>query len=350
MTLRAAVEVQRGDLRVAVDLEVGTGTVAAVLGPSGAGKTTVLHAVAGLVPLTAGRVEAAGRVLEDSAAGVRLPAERRRVGLTFQERLLFPHLTARENVAFGLRAAGTPAGEARRRADDWLGRVGLGGRGDARPAVLSGGEAQRVALARALVTDPDVLLLDEPLTGLDVRTRHEVRGVVAAHLAAFRGASVIVTHDPLDALVLADRLVIVEAGRVTQQGTPAEVSRRPRSDWVAQLVGVNLYRGSARAGVLTTEGGARLVVAGIDDGPALAVVHPHSVSLHRTRPEGTPRNVWSGRVEALDRRGDRVRVHVRGTPAVVAEVTPDAVSELELGAGGDVWATVKATEIGWEPA
>jgi molybdate transport system ATP-binding protein len=319
--------------------------VAALLGPNGAGKTTVLRALAGLLPLTEGRVVLDGQVLDDTASSARVPAERRPVGMVFQDYLLFPHLSILENVAFGLRARGTRRGPARRGAAAWLERLGLGALESARPGTLSGGQQQRAALARALATDPRMLLLDEPLSALDVSIRAEVRRDLRRHLRDFAGVNLVVTHDPLEALALADRLIVIEGGRVVQTGTPGEVTEHPRSRYVADLVGVNLLRGRASGDVVEVEDGSRLAVVGAGSGEVFAVIPPRSVSLWRSRPDGSPRNVWSGRATGLDLIGDRVRVRVEGRPRLVAEVTPAAIAELGLAEGTDVWVSVKATDI-----
>jgi molybdate transport system ATP-binding protein len=350
--LRAAVRVAAGDLVLDVDVEVAPGHVVAVLGPNGAGKTTLLRALAGLVPLAAGAVSHDGSVWEDTAAGVRLRPEQRPVGVVFQDGRLFPHLSAADNVAFGLRARGVPRREARRRAGEWLDRVGMAGRGDARPGALSGGQAQRVALARALAVEPRVLLLDEPLAALDATSRVEVRRELRRHLASFRGVRLLVTHDPVEAVSLADRVVVLEEGRVVQEGLPADLAARPRSAFVADLAGVNLYRGRASGGGIVLAGGfeLRAPAAASASGAVLAVIHPRAVSLHPARPEGTPRNVWAGTVESVDPEGERARVRVDGPLPVVAEVTPAAVAELGLAPGTPVWAAVKAAEVGVYPA
>ncbi len=345
MSLAARVRLRLGQLALDAELSVATGELVVLLGPNGAGKTTLLGALAGLVSLEDGHVELDGDVLEDTATGLRVPTERRPVGVVFQDYLLFPHLSVLENVAFGLRARGMRRAEARRRAAAWLERVGLADRAAARPRALSGGQAQRVALARALATEPRLLLLDEPLAALDAGARVEVRRELRRHLTSFEGTRLLVTHDPLEAMTMADRLVVLESGRVTQIGSPAEVSARPRSGYVAELVGLNLFRGRAAGARIELEGGGTLVAADEHHGEVFAAVHPRAVALYRQAPAGTPRNVWPGGVEVLDAVGDRVRVRVRGPVVVVAEVTPAAVAELELGAGGPVWAAVKATEV-----
>jgi molybdate transport system ATP-binding protein len=350
MSLEARVELTLGQLHLHVDLAVATGELVVLLGPNGAGKTTLLLALAGLAALEDGRVVLDSDVLEDTGAGVRVPTERRPIGFVFQDYLLFPHLSALENVAFGLRARGVPRAEARRRAGAWLERVGLAEHAGSRPRALSGGQAQRVALARAMVADPRLLLLDEPLAALDVASRSEVRRDLRRHLASFSGTRLLVTHDPLEAMTLADRLVVLERGRVTQTGTAVEVSARPRSRYVAELVGVNLFRGLADGHTVQLAAGGTLVVADDCHGEVFAAVHPHAVALHRHPPEGTPRNVWAGTAETLEAAGDRVRVRVAGTVTIVAEVTPAAAAELRLADGGPVWAAVKATEVTVYPA
>ena len=339
-----------GSFELDVDLKVEPGEVVAVLGPNGAGKTSILRGLAGLLPLDVGRVALDGVVLEEPAASVFVPSERRPIGMVFQDYLLFPHLTVVDNIAFGLRSRGTPRPAATASARQWLERVGLAAEAERKPGSLSGGQAQRVALARALATNPALLLLDEPMAALDASTRVELRRDLRRHLESFRGVRLLVTHDPVEAMAMADRLVILEHGRVLQSGTPAEVTQRPRSRYVADLVGVNLFRGRASNNVITITGGGSLMATGATDGEVFAVVHPRTVALYRTRPDGTPRNVWEGRAVDLDFEGDRVRVRLEGTPAIVAEVTPAAVRELSLDRGDPVWVAVKATEINVYPA
>jgi molybdate transport system ATP-binding protein len=348
--LEASLTLGLGSLDLDVELEVEAGQVVALLGPNGAGKTTVLRALAGLLPLSGGQVVLDEQLLEDPARRIRVPAERRPVGMVFQDYLLFPHLSALENVAFGLRARGRGRAQARELAAAWLDRLGLAGLGSARPATLSGGQQQRVALARALATDPRMLLLDEPLAALDVSTRAEVRRDLRRHLRDFPGVNLVVTHDPLEAVALADRLVVIEQGRILQSGSATEVTERPRSRYVADLVGVNLLRGRSRQGMVELERGGRLITAGTADGEVFAVVPPRSVSLWRSRPDGSPRNVWQGRATGIDLQGDRVRVRVEGSPSLVAEVTPAAMVELGLAEGTEIWVSVKATEITVYPA
>ncbi len=347
MTLEASVRVRRDGFTLDVTLAAAADETVAVLGPNGAGKTTLLRALAGLDEME-GRVVLDGEILDDSERGVHVPAERRRAGLVFQNHVLFPHLSAVENVAFGLRAQGRPhaAAIARR----WLNEAGLGDRADALPQALSGGQAQRVALLRALATEPKLLLLDEPLSALDVSIRAEVRRELSRQLASFHGVRLLVTHDPLEAIALADKLVVLEHGSVVQSGTPGDVTARPRSRFVADLAGVNLLRGRAYGDHVALPAEASLAAVDAGSGDVFAVVHPRAVALYRSRPDGTPRNVWRGQVDTVDLEGERVRVRVVGPVPLVAEVTRAAVLELGLIAGASVWMAVKATEVSVYPA
>jgi len=345
VSLQAQLQATVGTFALDVDLSVAPGEVVALLGPNGAGKTSVLRALAGLMPIEAGRVTLDGLVLDEPAKAIRMPVEQRPIGMVFQDYLLFPHLSVLDNVAFGLRSRGVGRAAASEKARAWLERVGLEGEANRKPGSLSGGQAQRVALARALATDPALLLLDEPMAALDASTRVELRRELRRHLDSFRGVRLLVTHDPVEAMAMADRLVVLEHGRVLQAGSPAEVTQRPRSRYVADLVGVNLFRGTAKHDHITLTDGGSLTAVGATDGDVFAVVHPRTVALYRARPDGTPRNVWEGQATDLDLHGDRVRVRLQGSPSIVAEVTPAAVRELGLDRGDRVWIGVKATEV-----
>ena len=350
--LAARVVVERGTgFRLDAEVAVAPGEVLAVLGPNAAGKTTVLRAVAGLVPLSGGRIAVDGEVWDDPVTGTWRDVADRAAGLVFQDYRLFPHLSALDNVAFGARARGARRGVARAAAAAWLARVDLADVARRRPAELSGGQAQRVALARALVLEPELLLLDEPLAALDARTRLELRGELRRHLTGFAGPSLVVTHDALDALVLADRIAVLEAGRVVQTGRPVDVARRPATEYVARLVGLNLYRGRvspAGGGRVDLDGGGALVTAVRDEPPGarvLVAVPPAAVTLHAAHPPaGSPRNVWRGTVTGVELLTDRVRVAVDGAPPALADITPAALAELRLARGSEVWLSAKATE------
>ncbi len=349
MSLDAHVMLTHGSLDLDVALTVADGETVAILGPNGAGKTTLLRALAGLISIDAGQITVDGVVLDDGGAINAMP-EHRSVGIVFQDYLLFPHLSALDNVAFGLRNRGIRRAEARRTAAVALEAVGLVNFASMKPHELSGGQRQRVAFVRALVTEPRLLLLDEPLAALDQLARGGVRRELRTRLRDHTGARVLVTHDPLDAAALADRLVIVEHGRVMQSGTFAEVSARPGSDYVAELVGVNLLRGIVHDGQLDLETGGHLVATTPSAGIALAIVHPRSVALHRQPPGGSPRNVAAGHVVGIESLGDRVRVRVDGPVPLVAEITPAALHDLGLEQGSEVWTAVKATDITVFPA
>lgn len=344
--LDARLVVRRGTFLLDVELTAAPGEVVALLGPNGAGKTTALRALAGLTPLSEG-----GRLRLDGAALDRTPPEARPVGVVFQDYLLFPHLSALDNVAFGPRCQGVPKAEARAQAAVWLERMGLAEFAGTRPRRLSGGQAQRVAVARALATRPRLLLLDEPLAALDARTRLDVRAQLRHHLADFEAVAVLVTHDPLDAMVLADRLVVVEDGRVVQEGGPSDIARRPRTDYIAQLVGLNLYRGEAEGHTVALEAGPAITTTERLDGPVFVAFPPGAVTLHRDRPTGSSaRNLWQCRVAGLETHGDQIRVALTGELPLAADLTTVAAAELGLHAGAPVWATVKAAQTHAYPA
>jgi molybdate transport system ATP-binding protein len=338
--------VRRGSFELDLAFEVRPGEVLGVLGPNGAGKSTLLRAVAGLEELSRGAVGVGVHAWQQP--GLFVPAEQRRAGVVFQDYRLFPHLDVRDNVAFAARSSGSGRSASRAHAQQWLDQLGLAELAGRRPHQLSGGQAQRVALARALALEPEVLLLDEPMAALDAGARIDVRAFLRAHLADFAGPVVLVTHDPLEAMVLADRLMVLEAGRVVQQGTPAEVARRPASSYVARLVGLNLWAGNLDAdGVVGLDDGGRLSVATeAAEGRVLVSLRPSAITVHTEHPEHTStRNVWLGRVVAMEVLADRVRLDVTGAPSALVDVTPAAVAELDLESGRDVWLSAKATEV-----
>ncbi|WKK26028.1 ABC transporter permease [Streptomyces olivoreticuli] len=326
------------------DIDAQPGTTIAVVGPNGAGKTTLLRALLGLTDRAAARPLTIG----DTDAS-KLPPHQRRIAWVPQDGALFPHLTTLANTAYGLRAQGVPRKDAHREARHWLARLEVGDLAHRRPGELSGGQAQRVALARALAARPRLLLLDEPLAALDQSTRARVRHTLRTHLADFPGVCLIVTHDPVEAVSLADRILVLEDGRTVQYASPAELTRHPRSPWVARMLGRNAWQGTSTAeGTLLLDGGASLVAADPLPGEAangLAVVGPEAVSLHVERPAGSPRNVWRGTVREITAQGRRLRVLVAGEPDVVAEITPSSAADLALQEGLPVWVSVKATEV-----
>ncbi len=337
----------RGGFVLDADVRLCAGEIAAVLGPNGAGKTTLLRALAGLALLASGRLTLGATVLDDPDAGTFVPARERRIGVVFQDYRLFPRMSVRDNVAFGPRAAGRSRSAARDHADHWLDRMALGPLAARRPADISGGQAQRVALARALAADPDALLLDEPLAALDAATRAAVRSELRDHLAGFPGPVALVTHDPVEALVLADRVLVLDDGRVVQEGAPLDIARRPATAWVAGLFGLNFYRGRLGPdGVDLDEGGRlRATPHEVTDGRVVVALRPSAITVQLDEPVGaSPRNVWRGVIRSLEVHGDRVRLDVDGTPPARVDVTPAAVADLGLAPGRAVWLSAKATE------
>src|SRR5690348_7483443 len=257
-------EVTRGSFTLRVSLAAEPGQVLGLLGPNGAGKSTLLSAVAGLTPVSTGRIMLAGAVFDDADQGTFVEASGRPIGFVFQNYRLFPHMSVAENVAFSPRARGQGKQAARSAASYWLDRLRLTDLADRKPGQLSGGQAQRVALARALAGQPSLLLLDEPLSALDAGTRLDVQAELKRHLADFAGPCLLVTHDPIEALVLADQVVVLEAGRIVQVGTPAHIAHQPATDYVAKLVGLNLYAGHADGSQVMLDAGGTFIVADHD--------------------------------------------------------------------------------------
>jgi molybdate transport system ATP-binding protein len=304
--------------RLDVSLEAEPGEVVAVIGPNGAGKSTLLAALAGLVAAE-GEVSVGG---ESWTAPPRTVPDRR-VGLVFQAGLLFPHLSALDNVAFGPRSRGVGRAAAETLARSWLERFGIAELADRRPGELSGGQAQRVAIARALAGEPVLLLMDEPFAGLDATVAASLRFELARHLAAYDGVCLLVTHDAIDALTLADRVLVLDEGRIVQSGKPRDVAARPRTEHVARLVGLNVLR----------------------EGDDFLAFGPGLVSVSRAEPEGSPRHRWHGAIVQVAAHGTSVRLLVSGDQDVLADVTPEAVRELDLAAGREVWVSVKESAL-----
>jgi molybdate transport system ATP-binding protein len=326
------------------ELDVDSGQVVAVIGPNGAGKTTLVEAVAG----TSGSRAATSVVVGDDDWSS-LPPHRRQVGLVFQEHLLFPHLDAQANVAFGPRAHGRSRRDASALALQWLERLGVAGLAQHRPAELSGGQAQRVAIARALATEPRVLLLDEPFAALDVAVAAGLRRTLLDHLTAHTGVTLLVTHDSLDVRALADRVVVLEEGAVAQEGTLAAVAEAPATTHAARLLGLNVLAGTATGTAVALDSGGELVLAASAHGRVLATFAPSAVTLTSEEPVGSARNRWPARVNRAVERDGVVRVHLHGSGQTAAELYADitlgAATELALDAGRTVWASVKATEV-----
>jgi molybdate transport system ATP-binding protein len=343
--LDASMTIHRLRFDVALDLDAAEGSIVALIGPNGAGKSTVVDGLCGLLPLDTGRVEVAGALWENTAEHVRVPAQRRSVGVAFQGLSLFPRMSAQENVAYGIRSLGGRKAEAQRAAAEMLERLGASELARTPVERLSGGQAQKVALARALAVEPDLLLLDEPTSKLDVTSQMEVRRSLLQALRDFGGVTVWITHQPLETLAVATQVVVMEEGRVTHRGAPHQLQLRPRSAYVAEFAGVNLLEGRSTGDRVVVTGGATVTVADAPLGDVFVVIHPNAIALHRRAPEGTPRNVWRLDVAEIDYEGDRARIGLAGDLSLVAEVTPSAASQLRLADKGKVWATVKATQV-----
>jgi len=393
--LEADLQLTRGSFTLDLRMALAPGEVLALLGPNGSGKSTVLELLAGLATPASGTVTLDGAILTEP--GRVRPPETRAIGLLGQEPLLFPHLSARNNIAFALRvgAARLNAVQARTQADRWLDRVGLTGLGRSLPGALSGGQQQRVALARALAAGPRVLLLDEPMAALDAETAPLMRQLIREQLATTGTSAIIVTHDIVDAVVLADRVAVLHDGVLIDEGTTAAVLAAPRNPFVAALAGVNLVVGTVHNGVILAPDGRTFAVRPADvaalgatapavspgtqvsaaqvsaakafagdvsavpaasprlpvaatsgDRPAAAVFRPASVVVQTEQPRhASPRNVWSARVTGIEPGSGGVRLRTSGDPEIIAELTPAAVADLGLQLGSTVWLSVKATEV-----
>lgn len=346
--LTAELGARRGGFDLDVRVEVDRGRCLALVGPSGSGKSTLLRAIAGLIRPDRGAVAVAGETWFDAAAGISLPVERRRVGLVFQDYALFPRMSAWRNVAYGARGSRR---ERRRGAIAALERLGLAGRADARPAELSGGERQRVALARALASGPRALLLDEPLSALDRRTRAAAGRELAADLTAAGVSAIVVTHDFAEAAQLGDRVAVLDRGRIVQRGTAAELAATPASGLVADLAGAVVLSGvagPAPGGLTRVELDGGEVIYSTDEGrgPVAAGVFPWEIALE---PAGSPSrdasamNRIEAEVTAVTEFGNRARVGLAATQPLAAEVTAASIARLGLRPGGRVAASWKAT-------
>lgn len=332
-----------------VALTVRPGETVAVMGPNGAGKSTLLAGIAGLLRPDSGKAELNGRTLFDLDHGKRTwaPPHLRGTALLAQEPLLFPHLSVLDNVAFGPRSAGVGKTEAKEQAMRWLADVEADQLAGRRPAELSGGQAQRVAVARALAADPALLLLDEPLAALDIHSAPLLRRLFKRVLAGRQ--AIIVTHDVLDALMLADRVIILENGRIAEEGPTRAVLDRPRSSFAAGLAGLNFLPGTLDgAGVRTGDG---LKVSGHDDEaghlptpgrPGVAVFPPSAVSVFLNDAHGSPRNSFAVTITDLEPHGDQVRVRAG---SLAADITPAASADLALVPGMTVHFVVKAAAV-----
>ena len=351
MSLRARVRLSRGSFGLDLDLRAEAGETIGLLGPNGSGKSTLVEALAGLLALAEGEIVLDGRTIERPSEGVRLPPQQRPFGVMFQGLWLFPHLDVLDNVSFGPRARGLPRREARARAERLIEQLDLGPLQHRRPAELSGGEAQRVALARALAVEPRVLLLDEPLSALDLEARPRTRSLLQRMLQEFEGVRLVITHDPLEALLFADRRVILERGRIVQSGPADDVRRRPRTHYVAGLSGVSLLRGRVRhvgGSLRLAAEGLELPVpdSGIEEGDEVfATVPPHAVHIHTDPTEAAGPAQLAGEIESVELASNRSLVRLDTRPRLCAEVPTEAVSGRGLRPGLRIWASVDVDAI-----
>lgn len=339
-------QVRLGDLRLDVKLAAESGTPVALVGPSGAGKSSVLRVIAGLLRPERGRVSCGGSQWLDTEKGVDLAPEQRACGYLFQDYALFPRMTALANVAYPMYSL--PRADRHRRALALLDRFGLGGHAEARPRTLSGGERQRVALARALAREPQVLLLDEPLSALDSRSRAAATRELRAVVGELGVPAVVVTHDFTEAAQLADRVAVIEAGHIVQEGPPNELAARPRSAFVADMAGANVLRGTARAArgstSITLDGGGEIASTDPGEGAVTATVFPWEISidLQPADPTGSQLNHLAAVVESVVAVGGRVRVGLLADQPLVAEISPASVQRLDIAPGSQVVASWKA--------
>jgi molybdate transport system ATP-binding protein len=339
------------------DVSLTDGEVLAVLGPNGAGKSTLLMMIAGLLKPDSGHIRLGDTVLSDTDAGTFMPAHARGVAMLSQQAMLFPHMSVAANVGYAPRCRGLSRRAARTAARRWLDAVDAADLAERRPAQLSGGQAQRVALARALAAEPRLLLLDEPMAALDVSAAPAMRRLLREVLSDTGRTAIIVTHDVLDALAIADKVIVVDRGRIVERGPVREVLSTPRSEFAATIAGVNLVSGSiAEPGILRTAWGAHF--SGISElpvgAPAIALFRPSAVAVHLSAPHASPRNVIAVTITELDIHGTTVRV--RGADprddrtVLAADITAAAAADLDLEPGRGVYFVVKTQEVQLHPA
>lgn len=347
--LAVDVEAQVGKLKMSCRFHAAAGSTTAIVGISGAGKTTVLRTIAGLVHPTGGRIVCDETAWYDEAANCWVPPQRRECAFVFADAALFPHMSARENVAFGLRARGDKSVNVKRRVTDALEFLGVAELANRRALSLSSGEAQRVAIARALVLDPRVLLLDEPLNAIDVERRGPIRQAMLRLIKELGMSCVLVSHDPVEAALFSESLLVMEGGDIVQRGSPAQLRERPLTRYVAAFAGVNLYRGvaSPAEGGLSevTVEGAVFTILGHASGPVALVIDPDAVVLSKEKPSSSARNRLVGDVSAIVPDGPSLRVTIASRPSIVARITRRSADDLDCVPGATMHATFKASEV-----
>ena len=375
--LIAALDTHLNTFHLDISFSAETGKTTVLLGESGAGKSTVLRILAGLLYPQRGHISLEGVTYFDSERHIAISPQERPFGYVFQDYTLFPHLNVFENVAFGLRAQHLPRQVVRERVSQGLEQVHLIGFDQRRPSQLSGGQQQRVAIARALALRPQLLLLDEPLAALDVQTRREVRQELRQILSTAGITTVMVTHQYLEALLFGYHIMVLEQGRVIQQGSQHDLMQYPRSSYVAELVGMNFFRGrvlQCETSALCTiqlqrngEPGIEVSAAleehaqatnmpGLGD-EAYVLVDPRSITLYQSLPDSSARNIFHGKIVQLlhlgagtgngSKHDGRVRVSIHiddSAPPLIAEITEASAARMELSEGKGIYATFKATE------
>lgn len=343
LLLEGRVVVERGPFKLDAEVNVKQAEIVALMGPNGAGKTTLLEAILGWLPLADGQVLLDGQTLEVHGENRTVPTHEREIGMVFQDGLLFPHLNVMRNIEFGTGSSSTHVSEL-------LEPLEITNLVDRYPEELSAGQRQRVALARTLATAPKLVLLDEPLGALDVTGRVIARKLIGNVLRSNGAGALVVTHDPADAFALADRILVLEGGRVTQCAPPDQIRTRPATKWVAELVGWNFFEGDGNGSLVELADGVEIATAhrGLD-GPVAVTINPTAVALYTQEPTGSPRNSWHCHVESIEFVADVARVSLVGPFAISADVTRAAVAELGIDTGSAVWASLKATEVGIQP-
>ena len=336
--LDARVILNRDSLTLDVELQLQHGEVIAVLGPNGAGKTSLLHALLGWLELESGWIMVDGEVIDSPDTDSYVPPQHRPFGMVFQDGLLFPHMSVEKNILFG---AGKdfnlkPLAESLQ-ANEILAKF---------PSELSAGERQRAAIARSLAARPKVLFLDEPFSALDIQGKRRGRSLLKEALAIGVSGCLIVTHDLVDAFTLADRVMIIEGGKLTQFDVPDRIRSRPGSEWIADLVGWNYYEGIGEGSVVTLPHGTTIFTAQDDlDGPTSISINPASVSIFKSQPSGSPRNSWLSSIQNIEILDGRARVSLVGEIDICADITTAAANELRQSISSEVWVSVKATEV-----
>ncbi|HCK74456.1 MAG: ABC transporter ATP-binding protein [Acidimicrobiaceae bacterium] len=336
--LDARVILNRDSLTIDVELQLQHGEVIAVLGPNGAGKTSLLHALLGWLELESGWIMVNGEVIDSPDTDSYVPPQHRPFGMVFQDGLLFPHMSVEKNILFG---AGKdfnlkPLAESLQ-VSELLAKF---------PSELSAGERQRAAIARSLAARPKVLFLDEPFSALDIQGKRRGRSLLKEALAIEVSGCLMVTHDLVDAFTLADRVMIIEGGKLTQFDVPDRIRSRPGSEWIADLVGWNYYEGIGEGSVVTLPHGTTIFTAQDDlDGPTSISINPASVSIFKSQPSGSPRNTWLSSIQNIEILGGRARVSLVGEIDICADITTVAANELRQSISSEVWVSVKATEV-----